>query len=166
VVTIGVDPGASGALTLRVAGAIKDIKDMPVVEVKVGKTMRKRVNAALLAALLRDWRDLAKSSAIEMYCEKVGPMPKDGGAAAFAFGAAFGAVQGVAAGLSIPLTLVSPGEWHRLMQCTRDKNGNRARACQLYPQWAGMFARVKDDGRAESALIADYGDRITRDMLG
>jgi len=34
------------------------------------------------------------------------------------------------------------------------KDGARARAAELFPAYAQMFARKKDDGRADAALIA------------
>jgi crossover junction endodeoxyribonuclease RuvC len=164
-VIIGVDPGARGALTLRIAGQIKDIKDMPFIEEKVGKTNRRRVNPSILAALLRDWVSQCASAPIHMYCEKVGPSSHDGVASAFAFGRAFGLVEMGASALHIPLTLVSPQEWHKGMSCSSDKEANRSRACQLYPAWAHVFSRKSDDGRAESALIAEYGERNMHSLM-
>ncbi len=37
------------------------------------------------------------------------------------------------------------------------KDGARARAAALWPEQAGEFRRVKDDGKAEAALIAYWG---------
>ena len=37
------------------------------------------------------------------------------------------------------------------------KDQSRALASNLFPQSAYLFKRVKDDGRAEAALIAYYG---------
>jgi crossover junction endodeoxyribonuclease RuvC len=34
------------------------------------------------------------------------------------------------------------------------KNASREKAIELFPQYADLFARVKDDGRAEAALMA------------
>lgn len=155
---IGIDPGANGALALCNRGVIECISDMPTIEEKVGKTNRKRVSPALLTDLLRGWMSLDVAP-MQLYLEKVGGMPKDGGAAAFAFGAGYGIVLGVAAAMLLPLTLVTPQEWKRVMACPTDKNGARARACQLIPSQSSMFARVKDDGRAEAALISLYGYR-------
>lgn len=39
----------------------------------------------------------------------------------------------------------------------RDKNQARARAMALFPAAAKLFARVKDDGRADASLIAFHG---------
>jgi crossover junction endodeoxyribonuclease RuvC len=40
---------------------------------------------------------------------------------------------------------------------TSDKDAARGVAIQRFPAMAGAFARKKDDGRAEAALIALYG---------
>jgi hypothetical protein len=40
------------------------------------------------------------------------------------------------------------------------KDAARKRACQLFPQVAGLFSRVKDDGRAEAALLAYYAHHM------
>jgi crossover junction endodeoxyribonuclease RuvC len=40
---------------------------------------------------------------------------------------------------------------------TADKSTSRQRACELWPSESHRFARVKDDGRAESCLVARYG---------
>ena len=57
----------------------------------------------------------------------------------------------------IPLTMVAPLKWKRALGVPADKDGARARASQLLPAHAGLWCRVKDDGRAEAALIAYYG---------
>ena len=40
-----------------------------------------------------------------------------------------------------------------------DKELSRRRAIETWPGSAGMFARKKDDGRAEAALLALWGQR-------
>ncbi|MFS9669006.1 hypothetical protein, partial [Klebsiella pneumoniae] len=55
------------------------------------------------------------------------------------------------------LTPVKPTVWKSSLQVPRDKNQARARATQLFPSAAAQVARVKDDGRAEAALIAFWG---------
>jgi crossover junction endodeoxyribonuclease RuvC len=72
-------------------------------------------------------------------------------------------IEGVAAGMRIPYSLVIPQTWKKALGVPADKNAARARACQLFPNMASKFARVKDDGRAEAALIALFG---YRDLVG
>jgi crossover junction endodeoxyribonuclease RuvC len=53
--------------------------------------------------------------------------------------------------------MVSPAQWKRAMHLTSDKEQSRARALETFPVCAHHFARKKDHGRAEAALIALYG---------
>ena len=152
----GIDPGVRGAFALRVNGKLMDIIDMPVIEEMVGRTKRKRVVAALVAAELRKLKERHQAEEIYLVCEKVGPTPRDGVAGAFAFGYGAGIIAGVAAGLALPFTLVTPQAWQKAVGASSDKDGNRARACQLYPSMAANFARKQDDGRADAVLIAHY----------
>jgi hypothetical protein len=42
------------------------------------------------------------------------------------------------------------------MGVSRDKGAHRAAAQNLFPQQASAFARVKDDGRADAALLVAW----------
>jgi crossover junction endodeoxyribonuclease RuvC len=107
----------------------------------------------MLAAELR----LYNVHATCAYVEQVGAMPGQGVSSMFAFGEAFGLAKGVLAGLGIPLQVVTPARWKRDMRLNTGKDSARAMAAARWPQHAGEFRRVKDDGRAEAALIALWG---------
>ena len=53
--------------------------------------------------------------------------------------------------------LVSPQTWKRLFQLGADKRECRVTATRLFPLNVTDFCRVRDDGRAEAALIALFG---------
>lgn len=142
---MGVDPGLSGAIAFlfpddphRVA-----VEDMPVVD--------GNVSASLLAASIRKF---APSYAV---IEHVGAMPGQGVTSMFNFGKAVGQVIGVGGALNIPLHFVTPAKWKRRFALSADKEEARAKALQFFPSCAASFARKKDHGRAEAALIAKYG---------
>jgi crossover junction endodeoxyribonuclease RuvC len=84
-------------------------------------------------------------------------MPKQGVTSSFNFGMAFGLVLGVIAGCKIPVALITPGEWKREFRIGADKQAARLLASRMFPIYAHSFARVKDDGRAEAALLSVYG---------
>ncbi|NDC04371.1 MAG: hypothetical protein EBZ81_15760 [Betaproteobacteria bacterium] len=88
--------------------------------------------------------------------EQVNAMPGQGVSSMFSFGQAYGVVLGVLAGLSIPATAVTPAIWKKALKLNSGKDAARAKAAQLWPSHAGEFKRVKDDGRAEAALLAYY----------
>ena len=144
----GFDPGAEGGIAfLTDGGDLLHVEDMPMIEV-AGK---KRVSAALLGALLREW---APRLAV---IEQVGAMPGQGVSSMFAFGYSAGILFGACAALNIPTTFVQPAAWKRAIKVTKDKGSSRQMAQRLWPAHAARFIRVRDDGRAEAALIAFHG---------
>jgi hypothetical protein len=142
-IIIGVDPGKSGAIAVLDDGALRDVGDMPV----VGAT----ISAARLSDMCSRWLPLDYVLAV---VEDVHAMPKQGVSSTFAFGRSLGVIEGALGALSIPTHYVSPARWKRDLRLGKDKGESRRRAIELWPDRADWFARVKDDGRAEAALIA------------
>ncbi len=148
---LGVDPGAYGAVALLEGGRLLDVADMPILKIKRGKGEKAEVDGYSLAALLRGLSvDVA-------YVEQVGGMTGQSASAAFNFGRAAGAVEYTLKALGVRVELVAPQTWKRNLKINPGKDGSRAAAMRLWPDKAELFKRVKDDGRAESALIAEYG---------
>lgn len=149
---LGVDVGAHGAIAvLDAKGGLIDVYDMPVIQMKVGKSMRDRVAAHGLAAMVRDLQ------VAMVFLERVGGMTGQSASAAFTFGHGAGLVEGVLVGLDVPLSYVTPQRWKKGFALSADKGAARQKAMQIWPEKAKKFARVKDDGRAEAALIARFG---------
>lgn len=145
---IGIDPGVSGAVAI-VAGREVVCHDMPTVEIR-GK---RKVDPVGLRAILAT----IDSEGIEaVVLEHVQGVQGTGATSAFSFGRSFGIVEGVVAGLALPLTLVRPQVWTKDLGVSRDKGQHRDAARRLWPAHAGLFARVKDDGRADAALMAHW----------
>ena len=143
----GIDPGISGAAVLfdPLEGII-EIFDMPIMEIN----KKKQVSPQLLSAIL-------STQICPLYIEQVHAMPGQGVTSMFNFGKSFGVCLGVAAGLQMPTTTVLPFSWQRKLGTKKGKDGSRERACQLFPSYAQSFARKKDDGRSDAALIAYFG---------
>lgn len=155
-VFLGIDPGNTGALVwLREDGLVLDVQDMPVLKIKTGKTIKNRLSPQLLSDMLRSFP--AESGTLFAYVEQVGAMPKQGVSSTFNFGMSYGMILGCLSALDIPFHTITPAHWKRLVGLRGGKGASRALAAQLYPDRAGMFARVKDDGRAEALLIARAG---------
>jgi crossover junction endodeoxyribonuclease RuvC len=150
---LAIDPGLGGALALlRLPGcSVEAISDMPVTG--------GRVDPAKLALMVGMCQ---LRGTIHAAVELVSSMPRQAGA--FNFGVSAGVVHGVLGALGVSMTLVSPNVWkgatglHRMSGESQADVKSRARflAQKLWPEQAGLFARVKDDGRAESALLARY----------
>ena len=151
---LGIDPGASGAFALFDTNNHElIIIDMPIVLQKRNKIMKRHTSAPDVAAQLKPFK------IDQAICEKVGAMPGQGVSSMFAFGRAVGVVEGVLAGLGVPVSFVIPQVWQRALALEGGKNGARLLAAQTFPNYAKEFSRVKDNGRADAALIALYGSR-------
>lgn len=114
-------------------------------------TVAGNVDAATLATRIEQMRPAL--AVIEM----VGAMPGQGVASTFHFGKSYGTIIGVAAALKIPVHFVAPTKWKRHFGLSKDKELSRARALELWPARAELFAKKKHHGRAEAALLARYG---------
>jgi crossover junction endodeoxyribonuclease RuvC len=153
---LGVDPGKTGAFAVidQHTGELQIVEDMP--------TIGKHVNANVVAKYIDQWHYLGVTHAV---IEDVHSMPGNGHAGAFSFGRSKGVVEGAIAARYIPITWVTPAKWKRDAGLRADKDAARQLATNTWPTWADTFKRVKDDGRAEAALIALWG-RAHREGLG
>ena len=153
---LGVDPGIHGAIAvLQENGRLIDVFDMPITKVKVGAGFKTRIVAARLQEILAPYTDSVG------WVEKVSARPGQGVSSVFAFGEAYGLICGVLAGLCVPVNTVSPSVWKKSMKLDSDKEGSRRCAIEAWPENQKLFARAKDDGRAEAALLALYGKSNT-----
>jgi len=148
---IGIDPGASGAIALLVSGVLVSVHDMPTVTVERNKAQKRQVCPAGLSLLMQQ---LSPHKAI---VEKVGAMPGQGVSSMFSFGRSVGIIEGVLAAKQVPVTFVTPQAWQKQSGAAKGKDGSRQRVMELFPSQAHLFARVKDDGRADAVLIALAG---------
>ena len=151
---VGIDIGNAGAIALlETSGELREVFDMPVLA--DGPAGRRNLNAPLLAEIV------AKSHATLAFVEYVGARPGEGAVGAFAFGRSRGVIEGVMAALGLPVAFLTPPVWKRSVGIAPGKVGAkdaaRSEAIRRWPDHAAQFARVKDDGRAEAALIAVAG---------
>ena len=152
---LGVDPGAGGALALLDTGlGALTVCDMPTAMVPAGKRMlRRQISEVWLADILRQYEpDCA-------FIERVHALPKQGVTSSFTFGMAYGLVRGALATLAVPTHLITPNEWKKSFRLGPDKNEARLVAARMFPANAASFIRVRDDGRAEAALLALFGSQ-------
>ena len=149
---VGIDPGLSGAIAHMYDGVIITA-DMPIFEVIKAKKKQREVDTVQLATIIANFNPAM------IVLEKVHAMPGQGVTSMFNFGRAFGAVEGVVGALRIPITHVTPQRWKSALRLSSDKGESRRRATQLFPASADQWTRVKDDGRAEAALLAWYGQQ-------
>ena len=148
---IGVDPGASGAIALVVDGVLHQVVDMPTVTVTRNSSQKRQVSPAGVADIIRSMKP---DTAI---VEKVGAMPGQGVSSMFSFGRSVGIIEGALAALQVPATFITPQAWQKAVGAAKGKDGSRQRVMELFPRDSHLFARVKDDGRADAVLIALAG---------
>lgn len=142
-IVVGIDPGLTGAVAKLDNGELMDLLDMPVYD--------GRVDARGLYLRLQGW-----GRPYMVVIEDVHSMPGQGVASSFKFGRSVGAIEGVVGALSYPHTRLTPQRWKQKMGLIgKDKDASRGMARELHPLYADKFARKKDDGRAEAALIAE-----------
>ena len=145
--TIGVDPGKFGAFALLDSyGELLGVEDMPVVG--------KHVSVPLVAGIFQDWTTEDSGTDIICVIEDVWSSPQMGVTSAFSFGRSKGLVEGIATMSDCRIEYVSPVQWKRGMKLGKDKGKARDMAMKRWPVRRDLFKRVKDDGRAEAALIA------------
>lgn len=149
-----VDPGSK-------TSAMKLVKvwDIPVEKIKGpnGRSDRNEISLYRLALSVDEYANEIGLAVVE----EVGVMTgTEGRVGMFRFGYGAGAIAGILASLLIPTRLVKPQVWKPLMGLSRDKGISRKKATELFPDQSEMFKRVKDDGRAEAALLAVFGKRL------
>jgi crossover junction endodeoxyribonuclease RuvC len=155
---LGIDIGSQGAIAIVTTdGELIEVYDMPVLA--DGPSGRRAVNAPILADIV------AKSKAARAFIEFVGARPGEGAVGAFAFGRSRGVIEGVLGAMSISASMLAPASWKRVVGIRPGREGAkdaaRSEAIRRWPAKASLFARVKDDGRAEACLIALAG--LTRE---
>ena len=152
--SIGVDPGLSGAVAVISPESLK-IFDMPTMTVERNGKAKRQVSASELAEMLY----LYSGRDCHVYCERVSAMAGQGVTSVFSFGRSFGMIEGILAAFKMPVTFVPPATWVKAVGRGQGKDASRARAMELFPSDQDQFKRVKDDGRADAALIAYWGSR-------
>jgi len=153
-VAVGVDPGLTGAIAaLDRYGNVVALLDLPTV--KVTET-RRELCGTQLQHMLNDLDPL------EVVVERQSARPGEGAVSSFKTGRGFGLILGVCAGLQLRTDTVLPQTWRRLvgLPAGSDKGASLELARRLWPSHARWLDRVKDHGRAEALLIAEYARRM------
>lgn len=158
---LGIDPGTSGAWAVIDDAGNARAEVVPTVKVKVGKHQRTRIDLPRLVANLAAISPKPSLAVIEL----VGPMPKDGKVGAFTFGASYGMVQGICAGLFIPAALIRPQAWQKAILV--GSGNTKARSVQYaLGQWPSVDLKATPrcttlhDGKADALCLAELARRL------
>jgi len=145
-ITIGIDPGANGAI------AWIDERGKSCVE-KMPDTLQD------LWELIRDITNFPRSAIdgrkYKAYIEQVSSSPQMGVVSSFSFGRGYGNLEMALTAAGIPFERVRPQVWQKAMGCMTkgDKNISKAKAQELFPDKKVIHAT------ADALLIALYGTK-------
>lgn len=155
---LGVDPGLSGALALLGPTGSLQIEDMPTLQLKKGPKQKRYLDYQAIARLVDSWASPDLPGTVVAAIEQVGAMPGQGVSSTFDFGRTYGALKMALHSQFIRVLDPTPTQWKRAVGIPTGagKDQSRAVASNLFPRFAHLFARKKDDGRAEAALLAEY----------
>ena len=169
---IGIDPGLSGAIALIQAdrGELFNVVDMPTRKsVKANGKKETIIDVPALAEILNDYIGHGHGPEnVHIVIEQQSTRPGLAAGAVFKTGYGYGVLVGLAEASGCHWTTIRPQQWkatHGLIGAGGDlkgaartraiKTASREAAMARFPHHACMFWRIKDDGRAEAALIAD-----------
>jgi crossover junction endodeoxyribonuclease RuvC len=147
----GIDPGITGALALTDGTGYLKVYPVPVAG---GQPDYVR--------WAQEWKHPLEL-ATHVWIEKVAAMPKQGVSSTFTFGERYGFILGLVAASGAPFSHVRPQEWKKRvgLVAKADKAASRIRASEIFPKHTDNWKLAKEDGKAEAALIAHYGQMAT-----
>lgn len=154
-ITVGIDPGLTGAIAVLSSGDYLEIMDMPVISKGTG-SVKNEVDPAGIAEFLKSW----KENQVRVGIERVNAMPKQGSSSTFSLGDSFGSARAAVSVSGFPITYVSPATWKKHFKLSSDKEASRALAVRMFPR-APLHLKKHAD-RAEALLIARWLHDTTR----
>lgn len=159
-ISVGVDPGVTGALAIVPTGGSASVFDTPTKKPMFGKRV---IDVIAAKALLPEFRQSPPPYTV--FIEDVGGMRGDAPSSSFNFGFTTGMWHALFDLLKIKVILVGIQSWKKafglwgIADEKMRKTAARVKASDLFPHLAPQLERVKDHGRAEALLIAEYGRR-------
>ncbi len=190
IVYVGVDPGKKGAITILDNKKVPQIFDIPLSTFKVGKKNKTEYNLDTIISILRPYESRKVKFFLEKANPRPREGVVSSFSAGDGFGQLKGVAKTLGFDLIIVFsrtwkkdypTLAKSFIQQRIEENIKEdkelekrykKNKNyvikyeakdsaRRLATKMFPKLADMFKRKKDDGRAESLLIALYGKKIS-----
>lgn len=161
---LGVDPGKTGALAL-VRGSNVEVYDLPTIKIKVGNKNTTKYDIPALKRILTNIKHDCRKGSIHVVIESLHAMPINGSIANFSLGTSFGMLETAMVFMGFSVEYVPPQRWKKDIGIAAgsDKHASRLSASKLFPDHSDLFSRVKDDGRADAALMAVW---LRRNMKG
>lgn len=155
-IVAGIDPGKTGAMAILYPDQSVQFFDVPRVKLK-GK------DKPAWSLWGNQWSTALKlAEPTLVVIEEVAARPGQGVTSMFAFGRTLGFAHAIVQSSTFcEVLFVPPSVWKAKMGLLKsDKSASREKCRTLLPNAASRICRVKDDGRAEAALMAYYGRRL------
>lgn len=149
-ITIGIDPGLSGAVGVLSDGRFVGVEDIPTV-LKGSGSVKYEIDAS---GLIRILREKCSDVDVEVALERVNAMPGQGVSSVFSLGDSFGCIRACVAASRLPVNYVAPQTWKKYFKLTSDKEQSRSLAAKLFPD-AELHLKKHAD-RAEALLMARW----------
>ena len=149
-ITIGIDPGLTGAIGILRNGSYRTVQDMPTV-IRGATGTKREVNPVDLMDILREFTGVEDA---RVALEKVNAMPGQGVSGVFSFGDSFGTARTAVAACRFETVYVAPQTWKKHFKLDKDKERSRALAIRMFP--GAPLNLKKHDGRAEALLMARW----------
>lgn len=150
-ITIGIDPGLSGAIGILNEGRYVDVIDMPIVA-KGSGSVKNEVDPSGLIKILRE--HASPDEYIMVALERVNAMPGQGVSSVFSLGDSFGCARSAIAACRFEMVYVAPTKWKTHFKLSSDKELCRAAAIRMFPDAPLNLKKHVD--RAEALLMARW----------
>jgi crossover junction endodeoxyribonuclease RuvC len=155
---VGIDPGVTGAVAYLLNGTVQRVSDMPVSVMTRGDgRLRRRIDPLALRIMVAD------AAPDLVIIEATWASPGMGVSSAYSFGHTAGTIEAVVAlsvGVGCDVRFVTPQSWKRALGLPAAKGEATAMATRLLGG-AVHWPLKRHHGRAEAALLAWYGWRLT-----
>ncbi len=155
-ITVGIDPGLTGAIGILENGHFQSVHDMPVINKGSGK-VKWEVDVTATINLLRQKtrKDGEPEDFVSCVIERVHAHPQQGVSSVFSLGDSFGSARACVASVSkIELRYVTPQVWKKYFGLTADKEQARALALTMFPD--APINLKKHSDRSEALLMSRW----------
>lgn len=137
---------------------------MPIVTIKQGRRNTTKFSLPDLWDTLNEIKKKYPDREIHVAIEQLGPQPVFGAIPNFVLGNNYGHLEMALVAAELSFEYVLPSRWKKDMgiPTNSDKTASRMLAQKLFPKHRELFKRVRDDGRADATIMAEWLKRQLR----
>jgi hypothetical protein len=156
---LGIDVGLEGAIAVLGWRIDPVVYDTPILKIKTKDKTKREYDLPRMREILQPF---VIENDVLVILEYANAHPDQGVSSVFSFGRGTGLWEGLLTGLELPYVKVTPKKWkHALLEgLPSGKGASIVVAKRLFPKID--FPRVKDHGKADAILLAEYGKRTYR----